>query len=56
MRSQLPFDLTYHGMLKYHGIVLKLRKYRVPKYTLNKLHNTITLHRYEVYVFNVAVD
>jgi hypothetical protein len=35
---------------------LKLRKYRVPKHTLNKLDNTITLHRYEVYVFNVSVD
>jgi hypothetical protein len=31
------FDLKYHNMLKYHGIVLELRKYRIPKHDLSLL-------------------
>jgi hypothetical protein len=35
MCSQTPFGLKYHGMLKYHSIVLGLDKYYVAKQALS---------------------
>jgi hypothetical protein len=33
----MSFDLKYHNMPKYHGIVLKLRKYCIPKHVFSLL-------------------
>jgi hypothetical protein len=43
MYSQTLFSLKYHGMLKYHSIVLGLGKYCVPKHTQMISHRRIQL-------------